>query len=102
MNLKKLNFFAFIFFLFLAVPLSAQILPAGMTTLSNEILNIFLGPFVRTILIICLAATAVVFGFNKDNEKMKKNCLAIGIAVAVLIAAQGIVEAVWKASGGTL
>jgi type IV secretory pathway VirB2 component (pilin) len=85
-----------------AAPLFADILPSGMTTLIEEILGIFIGGFTRTILIIFLCGTAVACGFNKDNDKMKRNCIAIGVAVAILIAAQAIVEALWSASGGSL
>jgi type IV secretory pathway VirB2 component (pilin) len=82
-----------------AVPVFAQdLLPSGMTNLMESILEIFTGPFVRAILVIFLCCTAIAYGFNKDNEKMKRNCIAIGVAIAVLIGASGIVEAVWNAS----
>ena len=98
---KKQNYAALLFLLLLlAAPLAAQgIMPAGMKSLADEILEIFTGPFVKTILIIMLCATAVVFGFNKDNEKMKRNCIAIFVAIAILIGASGIVDAIWKAAG---
>jgi type IV secretory pathway VirB2 component (pilin) len=76
----------------------AQALPAGMTNLANSILSVFVGPFVKTILVICLCGCAVAYGFNKDNEKMKRNILAIGIAVAILCCANFIVDAIWNAS----
>ena len=78
---------------------AADIVPAGMTSLVNAILGVFTGGFVKTILIIFLAACAVAYGFNKDNEKMKRNILAIGIAIAIVVAAQWIVDAIWSASG---
>jgi type IV secretory pathway VirB2 component (pilin) len=82
-----------------AFPLTAQaLLPSGMTNLMESILEIFTGPFVRAILVIFLCCTAITYGFNKDNDKMKRNCIAIGVAIAVLIGASGIVEAVWNAS----
>jgi type IV secretory pathway VirB2 component (pilin) len=83
-----------------AAPLFADILPSGMTTLADNILEVFTGPFVKTILIIFLCATAVAYGFNKDNEKMKRNCIAIGVSIGLLIAAGEIVGAIWSASGG--
>jgi len=95
-------------FLFLllaaALPLFAQsgrggdIMPAGMTNLMESILNIFTGPFVKAILIICLCGCAIAYGFNKDNEKMKRNIIAIGIAIAILVAASQIVDMVWNAA----
>jgi len=76
------------------------IVPDGMTSLADSILSVFTGPLVRTILVIFLAACAVAYGFNKDNEKMKRNIIAIGIAIGVIVAAQFIVDAIWSAAGG--
>ncbi|MDR1909493.1 MAG: TrbC/VirB2 family protein [Spirochaetaceae bacterium] len=84
-----------------SLPLSAQdILPSGMTSLMEDILTVFTGTFVKTILIICLCGCAVAYGFNKDNEKMKRNAIAIGIAVAILVCASLIIDAIWNASQG--
>jgi type IV secretory pathway VirB2 component (pilin) len=84
-----------------AVPLFAQdIMPAGMTTLVENIMKIFTGRFVQVILIICLAGCAVAYGFNKDNEKMKRNIIAIGVAIALIVGAQVIVKAIWDAAQG--
>ena len=101
MNRSYLRIFIF-FLLFTAVyPLFAQsILPAGLTSLADSIRDIFIGPFVRTILVICLAGCAVAYGFNKDNEKMKRNILAIGISIAIIVGAQTIVGAIWSSSSG--
>jgi type IV secretory pathway VirB2 component (pilin) len=86
--------------LWAARPLFAQIMPAGMETLAENILEIFTGPFVRIILAIFLCGSAIAYGFNKDNEKIKRNCIAIGVSAAIIIAAASIVDAVWSASGG--
>jgi len=100
MNRKTL-FSACFFFLFFAMPLFAQgIMPSGMTSLAEEILGIFTGPFVTTILIILLCGAAIAFAYNKDNEKMKSKIIAIGISIAILIGARGIVTAIWNAAGG--
>jgi uncharacterized integral membrane protein len=80
----------------------SDLLPGGMTTLMEQIQAIFLGKFVRGILICALAGCAVAYGFNKDNEKMKRNVIAIAVACAILIAAQSIIENVVKASGGSV
>jgi type IV secretory pathway VirB2 component (pilin) len=84
-----------------ALPLMAQdLLPSGMTSLMDSVLEIFTGTFVKTILIICLCGCAIAYGFNKDNEKMKRNAIAIGVAVAILCTASFIVEKIWDASQG--
>jgi type IV secretory pathway VirB2 component (pilin) len=77
-----------------------DIVPAGMTSLMDSILGVFTGPLVKTILIICLAGCAVAYGFNKDNEKMKRNIIAIAIAIGVVVGASGIVGTIWDASKG--
>ena len=84
-------------FAFTAVNAFAQ-LPPGMSTLMTSILGVFTGTFTKTILIVCLCGYAVAYGFNKDNEKMKRNVIAIGISVAILVCAQFIIDAIWKAS----
>ena len=83
-----------------ATPLFAQgdIMPAGMNSLAQSIQEVFTGNIMRIILICCLCGCAIAYGFNKDNEKMKRNCIAIGIATGVLIAAQSIVEAIMTAA----
>jgi type IV secretory pathway VirB2 component (pilin) len=87
-------------FLLAAVKAAAQstLLPPGMNTLMTSILGVFTGTFVKTILIVCLCGCAVAYGFNKDNEKMKRNIIAIGVAVAILCTASFIVNAIWDAS----
>ena len=86
--------------LFAAVaPLFAQgIVPSGLTSLTTELVNIFTGPIVRAILICCLAACGVAYGFNKDNEKMKRSIIAIGISIFIIIGAASIVDALISAS----
>jgi type IV secretory pathway VirB2 component (pilin) len=97
--MKKKQWMVAALFAAATFPLAAQdLLPAGMSNLMESILEIFTGPFVRAILVIFLCGTAIAYGFNKDNEKMKRNCIAIGISIALLIGASGIVEAVWNAS----
>jgi type IV secretory pathway VirB2 component (pilin) len=76
----------------------SDLMPAGMQSLADGILEIFTGAFVKTILIIMLAGCAVAYGFNKDNEKMKRNIIAIAVAVGILVAASSIVDAIWNAS----
>jgi type IV secretory pathway VirB2 component (pilin) len=95
----------FLFFLagMAALPaaLFAQgVMPPGMETLAQSIFDIFTGNFVKVILAIFFCGAAIAYGFNKDNEKVKRSCIAIAIACAILISAQSIVNAVWTASGG--
>ena len=93
--------FYFFSFLFLSMPLFAQsALPAGMQSLADNILAIFTSPFLRAILAIFLCGAAVAYAFNKDNEKIKRNCIAVGIAAAILVTATTVVTAVWSAAGG--
>jgi type IV secretory pathway VirB2 component (pilin) len=73
----------------------------GMSTLAENIVEIMRGPFVRTILVMCLCGSAIAYGFNKDNEKIKRNCIAIAIAIGIVIGSTEIVNAIWNASGGT-
>jgi type IV secretory pathway VirB2 component (pilin) len=73
-------------------------MPAGMTSLVESIMGVFTGPFVKTILVICLCGCAVAYAFNKDNEKMKRNVIAIGIAIGILVGASFIVGAIWDAA----
>ncbi|MDR1211814.1 MAG: TrbC/VirB2 family protein, partial [Spirochaetaceae bacterium] len=70
----------------------------GMSNLMESVLEIFTGTFVKTILIVCLCGCAIAYGFNKDNEKMKRNALAIGVATAILCTASFIVDKIWEAS----
>jgi type IV secretory pathway VirB2 component (pilin) len=84
------------------LPVFGQDLPEGMLSLMDTIREWFTGGFVRTILVLCLVGSAIAYGFNKDNEKVKRNIIAIGIAIAIVIGASGIVDMIWEASGGSL
>jgi hypothetical protein len=82
-----------------ALPLFAQdILPSGMTNLVQNIVGVLQGDFVKFILIACLCGCAIAYGFNRDNEKIKRNCIAIGVAVAILMTANGIVGKLMEAA----
>jgi len=101
MKNSPLKIMFFMLLLAAAMPMFAQdIMPSGMQNLVDSILKIFIGDFVRAIMVICLAGCAVAYGFNKDNEKMKRNIIAIGVAIAIIVAAQSIVGAIWGAAGG--
>ena len=98
-RLKKI--FGFIYFVY-PVLLFAQsksgIVPAGMVSLTDQILEVFTGTLVTTIMIIMLVGVAIAYGFNKDNDQLKRKLLAILIAIAIIVGARGIVEVVWNAS----
>jgi type IV secretory pathway VirB2 component (pilin) len=100
----KTEFLFVLFTLLSTYPVMAQgAMPAKMKTLVDSILAIFTGPVIKTILIIMLAACAVAYGFNKDNEKIKRNILAIAVATAILVASTFIVGLVWgSGSSATL
>jgi len=98
---ESLKVMLFMLMLAAAAPLFAagsDIVPAGLTSLVDSIMEIFTGGIVKTILIICLAGCAVAYGFNKDNEKMKRNIIAIGISIAIVVGAQSIVTIIWNNS----
>jgi len=91
----------FIFLLIAVSPLFAQgLVPAGLDNVGNQIQEIFTGSLVRIILVCCFAGCAVAYAYNKDNEKMKRNIIAIGISIIIIGAASGIVELIWNASAG--
>jgi type IV secretory pathway VirB2 component (pilin) len=99
--MKKKNAFLTVLYLAPALHLAAQsLLPSGMSSLMDSVLEVFTGGFVKTILIIFLVGCAVAYGFNKDNEKMKRNIIAIGVAIAIIGTASFIVEKIWDASKG--
>lgn len=99
-NAKK-KFSSLLTFLFLTLPVFAQgALPRGMQSLADSVLEVFSSRFIQVIFAVFFCGAAVAYGFNKDNEKIKRNCIAIGIASALIAGASGIVGAVWSASGG--
>ena len=97
MFMKKINLVLFL--LFLALPLFAQpALPGGMMTLANNIEAVFKSDFLKAILGIFLCGSAVAYAFNKDNEKIKRNCIAIGVATGIIAIATQVIAAIWGAA----
>jgi len=83
-----------------ALPLFAQeIMPDGMSTLAEDVMAIFTGNVVRIILVCCLAGCGIAYAFNKDNEKMKRNIIAIAVGIGIIACASGIVGAIGTAAG---
>jgi len=96
----QLKTFLFMLLLAAAMPLFGQdIVPAGLTTLTNQIVGVFTSDLVKGILIACLAGCGVAYGFNKDNEKMKRNIIAIAVAIGIIASASFIVGKIFEASG---
>lgn len=62
-----------------------------LDTLAQKALDIMSGNFVRILLAIFLCGSAVAYAFNKDNEKVKRNCIAIIVGAAILISASAII-----------
>jgi type IV secretory pathway VirB2 component (pilin) len=72
-------------------------MPAELQDLATKIQEVIRGPFVRTLLVIFLCASAITYAFNKDNEKVKRNCIAVGVAAGILVAAVTLVDAIFPA-----
>jgi len=93
-----------ILFLFLlltaAMPLFAQsIVPSGLESIGDQIQEAFTSPIITVILVGCLVGCGVAYAFNKDNEKMKRNVIAIAIGIIIIGTAQQIVTAIMDAAG---
>lgn len=78
---------------------AADLMPSGMKTLADNILETFTGAFVKTIMIIILVGCAIAYAYNKDNEKMKMKILTLLVAIGIIVGAQWIVGAIWGAAG---
>jgi len=91
-----------IMFLFLllaaAVPLFADIVPPGLQKVSAEVEAVFTSKLITAILVACLAGCGVAYAFNKDNEKMKRNIIAVAIGIIIVTAAKEIVSTVMTAA----
>jgi hypothetical protein len=83
---------AFFTCLALSQPAFAQDAIAKMEAVTDKVLKLFTGTLVRTILAIAFCCSAVAYAMNKDNDKVKRGALAVGIASIMIIAASGIVS----------
>jgi len=86
-----IKFMAFLTCLVLSEPLFAQDAIGKMESVADKILRTFTGNLVRAILAISLCASAVAYAANRDNDKVKRGCLAVGISAVIIICASGIV-----------
>jgi len=99
MKISQLKIVFLMLLLFAAFPLFAQgIVPPGLTNVAASIKDVFTGPIVKTILVCCLAGCAIAYGFNKDNEKMKRNIIAIAVAIVIIVGSTFVVDLLWDAS----
>jgi type IV secretory pathway VirB2 component (pilin) len=93
---KIKRFFALVSLALSGIPLyAAYEMPGQLTDAADSIKTIITGPFVKTLLIIFLCASAIAYAFNKDNEKVKRNCIAVFIGAVIVIAATSIMGVVW-------
>jgi len=101
MNKSNLKILFFMLILAAAAPLfAADLIPPGLDNISTQLEGAFKSPLITVILIGCLVGCGVAYAFNKDNEKMKRNIIAIGIGIIIITAARGIVTAIMDAAKG--
>jgi hypothetical protein len=88
-------------YLLSALPLFAQTgIPGGMETLADAIMGVFKSRFITVILAIFFCGAAIAFAYNKDNDKVKRNCIAICISTFIIVCAQQIVDFIYSSSNG--
>jgi type IV secretory pathway VirB2 component (pilin) len=63
---------------------------------AERIKDIITGDIVKIILGISLCCSAVAYAMNKDNEKIKRGALAVGIACVIIMSATAIVDFMMK------
>lgn len=100
MNKSQLKILFFMLILAATMPLfgAGEIVPPGLEDTATQIQSVFTGSIVSVILVCCLAGCGIAYAFNKDNEKMKRNIIAIAIGIVIVGAAQQIVKAVFDAA----
>ena len=98
--MKRIYVFCFLFLAGLHMSFAQSFLPPGMNTLADNVMDIFKSPFIKVVLAIFLCGSAVTYAFNKDNDKVKKNCIAVGISSAILVVAQQVFDKIFSAAGG--
>jgi DMSO/TMAO reductase YedYZ heme-binding membrane subunit len=76
----------------LSQPVFAQDAIKKLDSTAQTVVGIFTSYWVRGILAISLCSSAIMFAVNKDNDKVKRNCLAVGIAAFIIICASSIVD----------
>jgi type IV secretory pathway VirB2 component (pilin) len=93
---KIKRFFALVSLAFAGVPLYAQYaLPTQLQNAGSGIKEIITGDFVKILMVIFLCASGITYAFNKDNEKVKRNCIAVFVGGIIVIASSAILDVVW-------
>ncbi len=102
MNKSQLKIMFFMLILAATVPLFADsdLLPSGLEKTGDQIQEIFTGSLVTIILVCCLAGCGIAYAFNKDNEKMKRNIIAIVVGIIIIGTASKIVPKIISAAKG--
>jgi type IV secretory pathway VirB2 component (pilin) len=93
----------FLIFLSVLIPgsLYAQgIIPPQLQAVENQIVDALTGVVVQTLLVIVFIGSIIMWVYNKDSDKMKKNATITAVGAILLLSAQSIVKAIWTASGG--
>jgi len=101
MKKSQIKFLFLFLLLTAAMPLFAAtsgIVPAGMDNVANAILDFFTGGIMITIETCCVIGCAIAYAYGKDNEKMKKSMMAIGISIIVIGIASQLVKAILAAA----
>jgi type IV secretory pathway VirB2 component (pilin) len=79
-----------------SAPLYAQdLVPAGLKSIADNVLEAFTGDLAKVILGCCFAGSCVAYGYNKDNEKMKGKLLAVIVATGLLVLTQQVMDKLW-------
>jgi hypothetical protein len=96
-NPAYLRRFLLLCFLFAGGSVSGQnLLPSGLMTMAENILDIFTGDLARIILGCCFAGSCIAYAYNKDNEKMKAKVLAVMVATGLLVLTSEVIDQLWS------
>jgi type IV secretory pathway VirB2 component (pilin) len=75
-----------------------DLVPPGLMTMAESIMDVFTGDLAKIILGCCFAGACIAYAYNKDNEKMKGKVLAVVVATGLLIITQQIMDRLWAAA----
>jgi len=63
-----------------------------MTTIAENLRKAFTSDLVKAILGIALCAAGLTYAANKDNDKVKRNCIAVIVGASIIMAATFFVD----------
>lgn len=101
MNNSQLKVLFLFLLLTAAIPLFAQEFTMLDST-ADKILKIFTGKVVQIILVCCLIGCGVGYAFAKDNDKMKRSMIAVGVGIIIVGSASVIAKFIWGDAGWSL